>query len=114
MGVANPGSRPGLPTTLGLVALSCALVGLLACYGYGTFATRGIRAAHARDMAAAGRMASYAGSSSVAQLVLGLLAVWLGSIAVARSLGWKLAFRLGLSAIGLGVVDLALVFLLVV
>lgn len=101
------------PTTLGWVAIACALLGLLALFGYGTFATRGIHAAAARDMVAAHRMASYAGSCSFAQLVFGLLAVGLGWVAKAPG-NPRLAWWLGALACGLGVLVLVLQVLIII
>jgi uncharacterized paraquat-inducible protein A len=106
--------RSSLPTTLGLLAVSSALLGLLALYGYGTFAARGLRAAAARDMVTAYRMASYAGGFSLAQLMLGVLAVVLGWAANVRRSGPLLALRLGTAAMGFGSIVILLTFLIVI
>lgn len=108
-----PTSRVGLPATLGVVAVSCALLGLLAFRGYGLFAMRGINAVIARDQVAVHHMAIYAGWFTSAQLVLGLLAIGLGWVARARGEGSRLAGGLGTSVLGLGILVLLLAFLLV-
>ena len=98
---------------MGAVAVTCALLGLLAFRGYGSFAMRGIHAVIARDPVAARRMASHAGWFTGAQLVLGVLAIGLGWVARARGKGSRLAGGLGTSALGLGILVLLLAFLLV-
>jgi hypothetical protein len=124
MDESNPHAAPRTPlswlgdpriraTALGGVGIACAMLGLLAFVGYGWFATRGIYAAHARNMVAAHRMASFAGGFSLAQLPLGLLAIGLGWGATTRARGTALAKGLGASAVGLGVVVLLLLFVLV-
>jgi hypothetical protein len=106
-------SRMKSATPLGVAAVSCALLGLSAFVGYGAFATRGIYAAHARDMVTAHRMASYSDGLSFAQLLLGVFAVGLGWIATARRGGTALAKGLGTVALGLGVVVLLALLILV-
>jgi hypothetical protein len=113
-----PLSRPGDPpiqwlTALGGVAVACALLGLFARLGYGTFAMRGIRAAMLRDPVTARRMAMYADTFSLAQLLLGVLAVALGWSVNARSEKPALARGLGRVALGLGIVVLLLLLMLV-
>jgi len=105
--------RDGRATSLGGVAVACALLGLFAWIGYAMFATRGINAVSARDMVSANRMASYAGWSSLAQMVLGIFAVGLGWLATTRERGSRLARRLGAAGLGLGAFVLVLLILLV-
>lgn len=106
-------SRQARATAIGGVAIACALLGLVAFVGYGMFATRGIDAVHTRDMVSAHRMAAFAGGFSLAQLLLGLLAVGLGWGAIARGGGTALARRLGALGLGIGVLVLLLSFVLV-
>ncbi|WP_406696713.1 hypothetical protein V5E97_37575 [Singulisphaera sp. Ch08] len=101
------------PFVLGVFGVSSALVGLMAWFGYGTFATRGIAAVILSDPVLAQRMDSYAGAFSLAQLVLGILAVGLGWGARAREESSRLAQGLGASAIGFGALVLLLLLLLV-
>jgi hypothetical protein len=97
----------GRATTLGIAGVVAAFLGLLAFIEYGNFVVRSTQAVLARDAVAAGRMALYADSLRLAQLLLALLAVCLGW-AVARGGGKVLAKGLGMLALGLGVVVLLL------
>lgn len=89
------------------------MIGLFAWIGYGTLAMRGMNATISRDPMLARRMASYADAFSLAQLLLGMLAVALGWVAGARSGGPRLAQGFGASALSLGVVVLLLLLLFV-
>lgn len=102
--------RPGI---LGLIAWACAILGLAAWFGYATFAMRGINAVYLHDTPLAYRMSMYSGRFSIAQLILGLFAVELGSAATNRGQGWGLAQGFGISVFVLGVFVLLLLFLLV-
>ena len=106
-------SRRSAPALLGIAAVACAVLGLLAWCGYATFAARGILAAATHDMETAHRMGSRAGEFSLAQMLLGILSIGLGGITRASSGGSRLASRLGTTAVCVGVVVLALLFLLV-
>src|SRR4051812_17097883 len=97
--ISPPGELRGRATALGRVGIACALLGLLAFLGYGTFAARGIKAVSARDMVAAHRMTFFAGASSLAQLLLGLLAVGLGWGVSARDWGTADAKKVGACAL---------------
>ncbi|SIN77955.1 hypothetical protein SAMN05444166_0799 [Singulisphaera sp. GP187] len=109
----TPVPRMRRAVVLGAIAVSCVLLGLVAWCGYGVFATRGIHAAASGDPTAAGRMARYAGSFSLAQLSLGMIAVGMGWVAILRSGESELARRLGYFAIGLGFFVLLLLMALV-
>jgi hypothetical protein len=106
-------SQSNVPAILGVVSVCCALLGLVAWFGYGAFAMRGINAMISGEKASAYRMASYADGFHIAQLLLGLLSVGLGWTARARGGDSRLARRLGFSAVCLGVAVLALMLLLV-
>jgi hypothetical protein len=102
-----------MPTIAGVVGICSAILGLLAWIGYGAFATRGIAAVidHKPDLAY--RMASYADGFHFAQLILGILSLGLGRIAIVRGEASRFARVLGLAAVCLGTVVLALLMLLV-
>jgi len=110
--VANQESQLRLLTILGAVGISCALLGFLAWIEYGAFATRGIFAAASGQRDLAYRMASCADGFRLVQLLLGVLAVGLGSTKT-RGSETRPARALGVAAICLGVVVLALMLLLV-
>jgi hypothetical protein len=105
------GSR--MSAILGLIGAACAVLGLLAWIGYGTFAMRGIEAVISHEPDLARRMTWYADAFHLAQLLLGVLAIWLGSIATARGEGSRLARASGVSAVCAGVVVLALSMMMV-
>ena len=109
---STPGYRKQL-TVAGLVGVCSALLGLLSWVAYGAFATRAIYAVPSQQPEVAHRMASYADGFRFAQLLLGSLSIGLGWIAHARAEHSRLARILGASAIGLGVLVLALLMLLV-
>jgi hypothetical protein len=105
--------RSRLPTILGLLGVSCGVLGVIAWIEYGRFATRAISAVTSRDSELAHRLALYADGFRFAEALLGVLSVGLGWTAKARSDGSGLVRRLGVSAVCLGVAVLALLFLLV-
>jgi len=109
----NHESRVKSPTILGLVGVTCALLGLLAWIEYGAFATRGIFAAASGQRKVAHRMASYADGFRCVQLLLGVLSIGMGWTARTRREASRLARASGFAAICLGVVVLALLMLLV-
>ena len=106
-------ARDGQAVTLGAAALACALLGLFAWLGYGTFALRGIRAVMSKDLPTARRMSMYAGYSSLAQLALGAIAIALGWSVSTGGKNSGVARGFGCAAVGLGAAVLLLSLLLV-
>jgi hypothetical protein len=102
--------RQILATILGVISVACSLLGVLAWAGYGSFASRGILT---QDLAAARRLGSIAGTCSVAQLVLGLLAIVLGGITRALAEKANPARRMGKAALWIGGMELFLLSMLV-
>jgi hypothetical protein len=111
--MGNQRSQRNAPAILGTAGVTCAMLGLLAWGEHAGFAARGIFAAASRDMVTARRMSSHAGGFSLAQLLLGVLSIGLGWIARARGKDSRLARRLGVSAVCVGVIVLALLLLVV-
>jgi hypothetical protein len=105
--------RSILPMVFGAVAVTCALLGLIACCGYGSFAARGIHLTANSDPVVAHRMASLAGYFTVAQLLLSLHAISLGGIAMAIGKESRSAGQLGRFALAIGGLDFLLLFMLV-
>jgi hypothetical protein len=97
MGNLKPVFRSILPMVFGTVAVSCALLGLIAFGGYGRFAARGIHLA-AIDPVAAHRTGLIAGYLTIGQLLLSLLAISLGGIAMIIGKKSRSAKRLGRAA----------------
>jgi hypothetical protein len=69
---------------IGVVGCGCALLGLFSWFAYGALATRAIYTVTSRQSEVARCMASYADEYQIAQVVLGVLSVFLGWIAIAR------------------------------
>jgi hypothetical protein len=102
-----------LSKALGALGIVCALLSFLAWIEYGRVAMRGINAVIRRQTELARRMAVYADALHLAQLLLALLAIGLGWAGMARSGDSRLARRLGIAAIGTGLVVLGLWLLIV-
>jgi hypothetical protein len=109
----NHKSHLRLSKAFGALGIVCALLGFLAWIEYGTFAMRGINAVIRRRPEVARRMAVYADALRLAQVLLALLAIGLGWAGVVKSGDSRLARRLGIAALGTGLVVLGLWLLIV-
>jgi len=99
---------------LAVVGVICGLAGVAAWVGYGTLATRAmVGVPHALPPAETHRLARYADSFTLAQLLLGILAIACGWIARRRVRGSKWVGILAYSSIGLGALALVLMILIV-
>jgi hypothetical protein len=99
---------------LGTVGVICGLAGVAAWIGYGSFATRAmVGVPRGLSQVETLRLALYAGCFSLAQLVLGILAIASGWIARRRDRGSRQVAALGFASIALGALALFLMILIV-